>query len=91
MEALAPLRIRRHLSTEEGPAGPVGFGESGSGPHLRALRGARAMAAGPTKDASNAWGEKEARLRLQLRVRMRWFSLLQEDPLQQGKALRPLL
>jgi len=49
------------------------------------------MAAGPTKDASNAWGEKEARLRLQLRVRMRWFSLLQEDPLQQGKALRPLL
>jgi len=43
------------------------------------------MVAGPTKDASDAWGEQEARLRLQLRVRLRWFSLgAQEDPLQQG-------
>ena len=91
MEALAPLRIRRHLSTEEGPASPVGFGDSGGGPHLRALRGARAMAAGPTKDASDAWGEKEARLRLQLRVRVRCRRAGSPTAAGVGKALRRLL
>jgi len=44
------------------------------------------MAAGPTKDASNAWGEKEARLRLQLRVRMRWFSFIAGRPTAAGES-----
>ena len=66
MEGLPPLRIRRALTTDEEAAGPVGFGQPGCVPPART---AILMALGPGSEASDAWGEKEARMRLELRVR----------------------
>lgn len=66
MERLPLLRIRRALTSDEEAAGPVGFGQPGCVPPART---AVLMASGPARDASDAWGEKEARMRLELRVR----------------------
>ncbi len=70
MEELAPLRIKRPLlSSEEESEGPVDFRRAVTLPPLRT----HSMASGRAIEASNAWGEKEARMRLELRVRSQPF------------------